>query len=249
MAMTGSGSSARQDWTKSFVALGSLREDSWVPSGAGVLLVDPPVVWLVTLKSVVDSLAKNFSHAWVARQNNRGLLDLGRAQEALGLGWVSHSRYDIAATLFPLDPKFDIKAFSHTQSTMISDVHAAQPVLTVGCMYGPDVDNPGYPAPAVYDGIVARSEVGSQRIYTTALMFPRNAGGPLVVASQYGGPVSLAGIMVGNVMLGDTDPRVLPVRVGSALAIDSAWELVRSEAAVAQRQRAMAGPGAREASP
>lgn len=241
--MTSGVTRGRSDWARAFIALGSLREDAWVPQGAGVLLVEPPVVWLVTLRSVVEVMSKSSCHAWVARQNGAGLLDLGRAQEALGLGWIVHAGQDLAATLFPMEPSFEVKAFSASQCTLCDDLLAMQPAFSVGCMYGHDVANPGFPVPAVYDGVVSCGQTGCAKVYTTAMMFPHNAGGPFLLASQYGSQVSLAGLMAGNVVLADADPRALPVRVGSVIAIDVAWELLRSDAATAMRQRAIAGPG------
>lgn len=232
-------SRAPHEWVKAFVALGSVSNESWVPQGAGVLVMDPPLIWLVTLRSVVESFDGRSCHAWVARKTDSCLIDLSQAQMNFELAWISHSRFDVAATLFPADPTFDIRAFSSKQCVHAADLPIMQQVFSVGCMYNSDIANPGYPVAAAFDGIVSLVDAANRSVYTTALMFPRNLGGPLLAAPQYGGAFSLAGIMTATVMLGEQDPRALPVRMSRALAMEAVWDLLRSEAAMAQRNRVL----------
>jgi hypothetical protein len=226
---------APADWLRAFLPLGTLRGDAWRPLGAAVLLVDMPVVWLVTAASVVDQFAGDPAMAWVPRNEGSGLLNLSRVHEQFGLAWIRHPSQDLAATLLPVDSSFDIRAFSAAQCTRLSDLQPMQPIVAVGCLYGGEFANSPSPAPAVLDGIVSRKDPQSQRIFTTAPLLPRNTGAPLLLASPYGGAVTLAGIQVGNVLIGEVDPRVMPVRLGVSIGIDAALELIRSEAAGAQR--------------
>ena len=81
-----------------------------------------------------------------------------------------------------------------------------------------------------------RDSTDTGRIFSTAPLLPRNAGSPLVLASPYGGAVTLAGILIGNTILSEADPRMLPIRLSEAVCVDAAFELIRSPAANDQRQ-------------
>ncbi|MCC7062857.1 MAG: hypothetical protein IT456_08650 [Planctomycetes bacterium] len=233
--MSTSERTAPVDWLRAFLPLGTLRGDSWRPLGAGVLLVDMPVVWLITAASVVDQFAQDPAMAWVPHRDGSGLLNLSRVHQQFGLAWIRHASLDLAATLLPVDANFDIRAFSAAQCTRLADLQPLQPVVTVGALYGGEFANSPAPAPAVHDGIISRKDPQSQRLFTTAPLLPRNVGAPLLLASPYGGTVTLAGICLGNVLIGEVDPRTMPVRLGVAIGVDAALELIRSDAAAGQR--------------
>lgn len=229
------------DLLRSFLPIGTLRKGAWAPTGAGVLVLDTPVVWLVTATAAIDALGDEPVHTWVPQQRGAAVFDLAAAQQRFGLRWIRHATQEIAATLLPLDPSFAIKAFGLQQSAWLRDVAALQPTVSLGCPYSQEMANPGHPAPAVFTGVVARVEPEAHRIYTTAPLLPRNAGAPLLLASPYGGPITLAGILTGTIQLGGTDPRDLPIRLAAAVPFDTVLELIQSPAANACREAATAG--------
>lgn len=232
------GQAASHDWLRAFLPLGSMRGDTWLPHGAGVLLVDRPFVWLCTAGAVLDQLAGERCCAFVPRQQGHGLLDLSTSHERLGLGWLRHPRVDLAACLMPIEPSFDIRAFAVAQCTRLADVQPLQPAATVGCAFGLDTGDAARMAPLVFDGIVAGVERGAARILTTAPLVPRNLGAPLLLASPYGGPVQLAGIVTGERLLTEPEPRALPLRLAVALSVDRLFELIHGPEGKALRERA-----------
>lgn len=232
---------APTEWLRSFVPLGWARGDAWTPLGGGVLVLDLPFVWLVTAAAVVQKAGERPLLAWLPGRPRPQLLDLTQSLQTLGIGWIQHAQEDLAATLLPLDPKFDVRAFGPSQCTRIAEVPFLQPVVTLGALYSPEIPSAGQPALAMLDGLVARADEASRRLYTTATLLPRNQGAPLLLASAHGGPATLAGILTGNVTLPEADPRELPTRLGCAIAIDAALELLTGAAANQLRQRARDG--------
>ncbi|HEX5052280.1 MAG TPA: hypothetical protein VFZ65_10940 [Planctomycetota bacterium] len=224
------------DWLRAFLPLGGMEGDSWRPIGGGFLLLERPVAWLVTARSVLDGLEGRHLVTWVASQKGAGLLDVTDSQRQLGIDWIHHPT-GLSATLFPIHESFSIKAFTETQCTRLRDLQPLQPSASVGCPYGADINAP-HLSPAVHDGVISFVDARSGFLYSTAPLLPRNAGAPLLLASPYGGAVTLAGILLGNTMLGETDPRVLPVRLSRAICVDAVLELIRGEAAADQRHRA-----------
>lgn len=227
---------ANADWLNAFLPLGFKQGDNWNPVGSGVLIVDRPLVWLVTASEALTSLGEQDLTTWVPSEKGAGLLNISDSQRRSGIGWIHHPA-GLSATLFPLDPSFQIKAFAETQCTKVRDLQPLQPTASMGCLYGADIAPTPSPSPAVCDGVVSSVNQHSGDIYSTAPLLPRNVGAPLLLASPYGGAVTLAGILLGNAMITEADPRILPVRLSKSICVDAAMELIRSEAANAQRQR------------
>lgn len=224
------------DWLNAFLALGTVRNDAWDPRGGGVLILDRPIVWLVTAREIVEKLGEEELATWIPNEQGGGLLNLTQAQRQAGVGWVHHP-VGLSATMLPLDPSFRIKAFAETQCTRVRELQPLQPAASLGRLYGPDIDPQETTTPAVLDGIISSANAKTGTIFTTAPMLPRNAGAPLLLASPYGGQVTLAGILLGNTMINEPDPRVLPVRLGRAICVDAALELIRGKDATEQRRR------------
>jgi hypothetical protein len=237
------------DWLRAFLPLGAMRGDTFLPHGAGVLIVDRPFVWLVTASAVLEALEGQRCCAFVPRQQGHGLLDLTTSHERLGLGWLRHASAGLAACLLPIEPSFDLRAFAVGQCARLADVLPMQPAVSVGCAYGLDTGDAVRMAPLVFDGIVAGIEAKAQRILTTAPLVPRNLGAPLLLASPYGGPVQLAGILLGERQLAEPDPRALPLRLGVAVSADAAFELIHGPEGKNLRERAARVSGAAGPSP
>lgn len=232
------------DWQSAFLPIGVTVGNSWEPLGGGVLLLDSPLVWLVTAREVVANAGDQHITTWVPHQERPMLLDLTDSQHRSQVAWVHHPA-GISASLFPLDPAFTVRAFAESQCTRVRNIQPLQPAASIGRMYGPDAPQGPDAVPAVCDGSISSVDPQSGRIYSTAPLLPNNIGSPLLLASPYGGQVSLAGIQLRSVLLPENDPRMMPVRLSHALCVDAALELVRGEAAQEQRSR-LAGPGAKE---
>ena len=240
----GEGASA---YLNAFLALGTTEGDSWTPCGGAVLLLDRPVVWLVTAREAIAAAGGRNLSTWVNNSGTAdgapagpGLLDITDSQRQSGFDWIHHPT-GLSATLFPLDARFGLKAFAETQCSRVRTLQPLQPTASVGCPYGVDTGTP-HPMPAVCDGVISSVNQHSGIVLSTSPMLPNNVGAPLLLASPYGGDVSVAGILLGNALLTETDPRALPVRLGRAICIDAALELVRGADAEAQRNRVLPAP-------
>jgi len=223
-------------WMSAFLPLGIVDGQEWAATGGGVLLIDQSIVWLVTARQVVESLRGRDLSAWVPRQQGPGLLNITDSQRAAKLDWVHHP-VGLSATMFPVDPNFGIKAFADKQCSKVRDLQPMQPCVSIGSILSADAGQSPNDPPAVCDGIISSSNAQTGQILATAPLLPNNAGGPLLLASPYGGAVTLAGIVLGNLMLNESDPRVMPVRLTKAICIDAALELIRGQEATAQRNK------------
>lgn len=224
------------NWLNAFLPLGCADGSSWLPIGGAVLLLDTPMVWLVTARSVVETTGDRSISTWIRRTDDHLLLNLTDSQKQSGLDWIHHDA-GVSATLFPVDPSFALKAFAETQCARVRDLQPLLPAATLGGMYGNDIAPTPYPVTAVCDGIISAVDQQSGLIHTTAPLMPRNVGGPLLLASPYGDTVSLAGILVGKANFVDNDPREVPVKLSQAICVDAALELIRGEAAQECRRR------------
>ena len=223
------------EWLSAFIPLGTYGEQAWTPVGAGVLIVDLPVVWLVTAKSIVHGAGATPLAAFLKAGEGSAILDLSESHTASGLSWLEHASLDLAATLFPINPAWEVKAFSQQQCAPAEELRPLLPVCSLGCPYG-TIASPR-PAPILLAGALA--QVAAPHLHATAPLLPLNQGAPLILASGVGGAIQLAGILTRTLIVPEPDPRVPPVRLSEAVAMEAVWDLVRGEAALAQRKRAV----------
>ncbi|MCB9877494.1 MAG: hypothetical protein H6835_07835 [Planctomycetes bacterium] len=227
------------EWRNAFLPIGVRIGERWEPRGGGVLLLERPFVWLVTARAVVTGCADASPSVWVPRSTGHGLLDLGQTMRDFGLEWVHHPA-GLSATILPLNPSFSVKAFGEGQCARVRDLQPLQPTATIGALYGTELAAEQAALIAACDGIVSSVNPRSGEILSTAPLLSRNAGAPLLLTSPHSGQVALCGIVLGNLLAAETDPRAMPVRFSRAICVDAALELLRSEAAKAQQQRATA---------
>ena len=237
-----------REWLQAFLPLGKVSEDgSWTPTGAGVLLHRPPVVWLVTAAHVVPPEPSRVAALVPTTTDGRELVDLRAIQERFKTSWVYDKASDLAATLMPIGPAMKIKAIPAACCVDSSNVVPSMQAYTVGCPYGflyADVS-----APLVQGGVIAGVDPGKAQILTTAPTFPGNSGGPLIVirsnVSPAGGVtvgrqvVLLAGIVLQMAQIGTYPTNLLsghtvggPVlHLGVAVGMERVSSLLESEAA------------------
>lgn len=236
------------EWMHAFMTLGSVQHDNWELRGAGVLLLDQPVVWLVTASEVIADFDGQDIVTWVKRKQDVSLLNISNSQRNSGVQWIHHPA-GISATMFPVDASFAIKAFSRMQCTKIRDLQPMQPAVSLGSLMAAGFQRSPGDLPAVCDGMISTVDRNNHLIHATTPLLPRNAGAPLMLASPHGGPITIAAILLGNAVVPEVDPRVLPIRLSRAIAIDAALELIRSDAAIEQRQRLTAASDVPAAAP
>lgn len=225
------------EWLRTFVPLGTYSADAWSPAGAGVLVVDLPVVWLVTSKELVRGIqgpvAAFLEHGPPPGGGEPGatILDLSEGHQKSGMGWIEDPALDLAVSLFPLSPTWKVKAFAQQQCIPCAELPRLAPVVSAGCPYG--TIGAERPRPFMFEGSVANTS--GPLIHTTAPLLPQNAGAPLFLP----GPEAfrLAGVLTRTLLIPESDPRVPPVRLAEAIGMEPVWNLVRGEEARALRKR------------
>lgn len=231
-ALVSEGSVPISEWLSTFVPLGTYSDDAWSPVGAGVLIVDLPVVWLVTSKALVESLKGAPAAAFISHAEGATILDLSEGHAKSGLGWIEHEELDLVASLFPMSPAWNIKAFTQQQCVPIEQLTELMPVASLGCPYGAV---PGErPQPFLLAGAIA--SLNAPLIHSTAPLLPKNVGGPLVQGAA-GDTIRLAGVMTRTLFISDADPRIPPIRITEAVGMEAVWDLVRGDEARAQRKK------------
>lgn len=226
------------EWLRAFLPLGVLRDDRWQPVGGAVLLLDKPIAWLVTASTALHRGEGEAVATWVTTTAGPRLFDFTGFHRQHGLDWIHHPA-GISATPFPIDDSFVVKAFGEAHCTRVRDLQPLLPCATVGCMFGVEAITNAHLSPAVHDGAIAFVDARSGHVFATAPMFPRNAGAPLLLASPYGGAVTLAGILLDQTSLHEADPRAVPLRLARAICVDAALELIRGKDANALREAGM----------
>lgn len=217
------------EWLKTFVPLGTYTEDAWSPAGAGVLVVDLPVVWLVTSKRLVRSMSGPVA-AFLEHDEGATILDLSEGHAKSGMDWIEHEELDLIISLFPMSPAWKIKAFTQQQCVPSADLSQLQPLVSAGCPYGTiEVERP---RPFMFEGSIAN--LSRPLIHTTAPLLPQNAGAPLFLPGVEA--FKLAGVLSRTLLVPEGDPRVPPVRLAEAVGMEPVWDLVRGEKARALRK-------------
>lgn len=222
-----------EDWLGAVVPLGLAREGAWRPIGAGALFIDPPVVWLLSVGSLLDAVpADRNLAAFVSEEQGGTVLDLTTGRRGTPIDWIRHASLDLAACLFPINPAWSIKAFPEARCVESEQLFPGLAVQAVCSAYGSELG--ARPAPLLLGGTLARKEPAG--LVTTLPLLPQNAGTPLLVpiSAQEGGGVALAGILLRRIALPDPG-----LALSVAAPITEALGLIRSEAGRAQRRIAV----------
>lgn len=233
-----------QDWLGSFVPLGLSREgQSWVPIGAGVLYIDHPVLWLITARVVLQRAqdAGRPLSAYVSQDQGGTILDLTTGRRGTPLDWLIDEPSGLATCLFPVDPRWPLKAFPEARCGGFDQLTPAMQVLTVGAVYNQAeaLGHPG-PLPLVLTSSVARVE--ATRVILNAPLPPQNLGAPLLVpvSGESGGGVGLAGIVTAVATIpAEPGTPASSLRLAVTSPVLAALNLIRSDAGDAQRRFAI----------
>lgn len=245
-----------REWLSAFVPIGILRSaNEWVPTGAGVLFHQPPVIWLITANHVVEN-AKGHEMAALVSARGGGVTSarIQEAQERNYYGWIVDETQDVAVTLMPVSPDWEIKAIDESLCMKRAELVPSMPCFTVGCPYGIRGFDPQRATPLVLDGIVSGLNPDTGQIYTSVPTFPGNSGGPIIVRRDpfnpaggaiIGAPILfLAGIMLqASLVSSGIDPStgasLPPLHLGVGVSIEAALALVQSPSAQEVRDRAL----------
>lgn len=239
------------EWLSVFVPVGVLKQpDSWQPLGAGVLFHAPPCVWLLTADHVIrDAGGEHVAVLASHRQGGMVVVDLTEVHQQHDVQWVRNPSLDIAAGLMPLSPDWNIKAVTEDFCISLQQILPSMPCYTVGCPYGVATLDPRRATPLVLDGVVSGVNHDSRLIYISALTFPGNSGGPvLVIRVPYdpsGGlvvgrtTVLLAGLVreMALVQANGSSHSMPALHLGIGVSIEAGLELLQSEVATAQMKK------------
>ncbi len=221
---------------KACVPLGQRTETAWTPLGAGVLLFEHPFVWVATARSVLAQAGDRPVFAWVSDDQGGTVVDLSAGLTEAGLAWVEHPSLDLAISLFPFDPAWGLLVFVDVHCLPAEKLGPLVGVSSIACPYGTGALSEK-PMPMALGGVISRTDADGQRLFSSAPLFPQNAGAPLVVGPDSKGIVYLAGSLTHTILVPEVLP-VPPIRISVATTTDAIWELIHSDAA--QEQRALA---------
>src|ERR1700738_2130079 len=102
-----------RNWLLSWAPLGFLEssQQSWTAIGSGVFVYDGTFIWYVTSHHLIGKQNMGPLHILIRHKNGgRVLFDVQAIHRQMGLEWVIDQENGIAATLFPIDPQYDLKA-------------------------------------------------------------------------------------------------------------------------------------------
>lgn len=232
-----------------FLPLGILRDThTWVPVGAGTLFSPtPPVCWFVTAAHVIhDNPNRHFVVLVNRKDGPPAPVDLTGFQHLTGTAWQSDTEHDVAATLMPYLPDFDVCAVGRDDCLAAKDIAPSMQCFTVGCPYTVRAFNPREATPLALDGIIAGVLDKTKQLWITAPTFPGNSGGPLIVVRPLApsgrlvqGPwLRFAGVVTHYLLVSDPDPRpggpLPPLHLGVAASADHVLMLLESAGAKEQ---------------
>lgn len=245
-----------KDWLATCAPIGTFNpvEKIWRAAGAGVFIYQPPYIWYVTAHHVIDhkqdpSFCVLINHS----QGERFLMDIRALHAQHAIHWVIDKENDIAATLFPVAPHFEIKAIEFAYFLPSTQLLPSMKCYSVGCPYATFVEHDANRVmPYVLDGIISGVDLQQRCIYTTAPTFPGNSGGPLFIWKDPSLPngsitvgeqiVYFGGIISQYVLIShkETSKGVLPLpplHLGKAIPAEAIQMLLQSSEAKKVQQK------------
>lgn len=216
-----------------------------------MFIFDEPYIWYVTAEHILKESHKVYVYV-NHQKTNRYLVDISSLHKQHGIEWVIDEKQDLAATLFPSDPDFKIKAISFPTFLKSEELIPSMTCYSVGCPYGLAGFDMNNITPCVLDGIVSGIDTIHNRIYVTVPTFPGNSGGPLFVWKEpikpngdakfseqilYFGGIISEYALVGNGISGENYQSSPPsMHLGVVIPAESISNLLQSEQAVIQKK-------------
>jgi len=239
------------EWLSVFAPVGVLKQpDAWQPLGAGVLFHTGSCLWLLTADHVIrDASGEHVAVLVNHHKDGMVVVDLTEVHQQHDVQWVRNPSLDVAASLMPSSPDWNIKAATEDFCISLKQILPSMPCYTVGCPYGVATLDQKRATPLVLDGVVSGVNPDSRLIYISAPTFPGNSGGPvLVIRVPYdpggslvvGRPtVLLAGLVreMALVQANGSSHAAPALHLGIGVSIEVALELLKSEVAVAQMEK------------
>ncbi|NOY90816.1 MAG: trypsin-like peptidase domain-containing protein [Deltaproteobacteria bacterium] len=226
------------EWLAACVPIAKAEAGVFSPTGAGVLVHDAPVVWLVTAGHVVASRSET-PYALIPKLDG-GVAAVELGTEPHGVEWVRDTAHDIAARLVPLPEGHSVKAVSFELFANDDDLVASMPCYCVGCPYGLTGFDPNTVAPMVLDGTVSGIARNTRSVVISTPTFPGNSGGPLLVVRLPFNPMGAPTVLLGGIMR--EAATVAPatggpeLRLGLATSAAAVRELLHGEHALRQKR-------------
>lgn len=188
-----------EDWLSTCAPLGILDAscDQWKAIGAGVFVFDDPFIWYVTANHLIKEAGDESIFVLINHKKvQKSLVNINSLHQQHKLNWLIDEGNDLAATPFPADVDFALKAVSFPSFLTSNDMLPTMSCYSVGCPYslaGFDIEKVN---PFVLGGIISNLDRQAKKVYVTVPTFPGNSGGPLFVWKQ---PIKANGdVVLGN---------------------------------------------------
>ena len=169
------------EWTKAVVPIAVRNENSFSPIGTGFVINNRNLNCLFTAKHVAFQGNGRRREGLFVLANRIGgggnfvtLDELG----SLGVEWKTHPHQDLAATMLPADPTFDMKRFPSGLFEDFQNITEGDDVFFLGFPLSLGVTTSARVRPIVRTGTVALKNE-DQTFLIDANVFPGNSGSPV----------------------------------------------------------------------
>ena len=243
-----------KEWLLTCAPIGSLEKtrQSWKSIATGVFVYDNPFIWYVT--SCQQVCKNNDTPLYLLLRHKKLhqiLFDISPMHKQENLDWVFDEENNIAATLFPADPNFELKAIGFESFLASKDMLPAMNCYSVSYPYFLAELDAEKVNPCVLGGIISRIDESS-KIYVTTPIFPDNYGSPLFIWKSpfnsnnsivLGNPaIYFGGIMTETILAQANDdksstPPFQSINLGVISSSELIQKLLSSSKALSQKKR------------
>lgn len=238
------------DWLLTCAPIGTLEisRQFWEVRACGVFIYDNPFIWYATSYQKISVKDETSLYLLLRhKKETQVLFDITSMHHRENINWLYDEKNDIAITLFPVDPNFDIKAIEIENLLDSQDMQLGMNCYSIGCTINEEEHNQEKVQSYVLAGIISKIDSDHTKIYVTTPILPKNFGCPIFVWKSpvnsknfigNGNPsIHLGGIITKNISLSTDEKNVNPIILN--VMSPSKWirKLIFSPEALAQKEQ------------
>lgn len=133
-----------KEWLLTCAPIGILEESkqSWKAIASGVFVYDNPFIWYVTSHQKICNSGISLHILLRHKKMDQIFFDISSVHKQVNIDWIFDQQNNIAATLFPADPDFDLKAIGFEYFLDSKDMLPAMNCYSVSYPYVLAEQNP-----------------------------------------------------------------------------------------------------------
>lgn len=221
-----------KEWLFTWAPIGIFKSTQhWKAIASGIFIYDNPFIWYVTSHQQICTSSTNSLYVLLKhKKKGQILFDISSMHKREKIEWIVDEHYNMAATLFPTDPDFELKAVGFDYFLPSKDMLTAMNCFSIGYPYELAEQDTKNIAPFVLEGIISKIEEKRSIVYVTTPIFLENYGSPLFLwKSPFNSSHSIVlgnpSIYFGGIM---TDTIIVENSTKKALGIMSPSEVVKN---------------------